>query len=1081
MFDAPSSFAKFPGLSQMSFAPNVPNITTGNPIIDQIVSMLLMGSNVAPRPHAGQSVMESYLQRQRSMQYLQTMRHSFGNQLMFSKLGGLNTNGMMGNMAAMFLGNPDGPMNHPLIRAFNGGNPVQAQMSLMARGTGMTAMAMTGQIGENANVNFHSSRKMMEGINSALFHQRTVGNDEVREAMKRTQRDTTAFINADPERKARWREYMVKDPATGEEKFDHGMLEKARKSAKKNFEKLPEIYAEEFTKMVELTDPARSMAARRGEKTNIKLNAQATRGFEIQDLTKSMMMGVDLGLVDYNRHFNAAERRGSANAHRVAAFEGMKNQGRVLRAVSDLTGDTTAESAMGSLNAILGNSKLDMTSDTDAKYAEDLLRRVKGMARTAGVSIDVLMGINNQVKALASQHPGMQFMGGTGAMETSLRSLSTVQAIAGTMGNSYIRSRGGMNQFLQEQAAQEVDNMTQPVAQHLYAARAYIHSTGDLTDEQKTRALQLIQNRAGDAMGDFSAPGQGNFDFKMAQALGISIQRYQRIKLDNNMAQRGMQLEAEAEKDGKGLGIHNTAKAAYAGQFQQIMGAMLSDRRASGKFAKSLDENGNEVVFDSLDKITSYMQQGLTRGRDMQDLLNETGMVGGMASRFMDRSTPGGQARFDAVQFGLIKGTKQYRDKKTAIEQSTRKFAEEDADLSARLAHLNQPFGQMLAQELISGNLSKGYSALQSVINTPEGKTFADSIAQSVSKMSQERTGASIDEAWFTIMGGKEGTPEDQVFSNLKQAGITKDMARYNQVHNRRVAKKFNEEQQAAFRDLGSKGLTINQIMRFSRDFDAFEAAGLDDISHTQINEAAAYASRLGLDSGLARQKYGNQSASMQMEVARLQEMGQERIQDIAKRDAFKQSDELFSKKLSTTLNDLSGKDVAESLRVEQLLSPFKKDGGWDSAGLAGIAQDLVSSDLEDQLKEHKLIGADGSLNVAGLAKAAGSDKNRKLQDALVSGGFAKRDLAGNVEGIDSNKLIKGLMSEGIAKQLKDSPIFEVLEKYSTERGVIESKFEGQKDPNTELKEQIAGSSASLTDELRKITSALTQLINAQN
>ncbi len=118
---APSTFDHYGPNKQMSFAPNVPNISTGKPVIDQALSMLMMGSGFAPRPMAGQSIMDTHIQRKDSMDFLATMRSSFSGSQISQKLGGVDTNSSWGSMVSSFLGNPDGVMDNPIVKAFNGG------------------------------------------------------------------------------------------------------------------------------------------------------------------------------------------------------------------------------------------------------------------------------------------------------------------------------------------------------------------------------------------------------------------------------------------------------------------------------------------------------------------------------------------------------------------------------------------------------------------------------------------------------------------------------------------------------------------------------------------------------------------------------------------------------------------------------------------------------------------------------------------------------------------------------------------------------------------------------------------------
>jgi hypothetical protein len=123
----------------------------------------------APRPHAGQSIYEAYLERDRDKQLLDVMAHGMNQMPIVQRLGGLNPDSNLTKIMAPLINYPGGLANNPMVRAMNGGNPVAAQMAMLHHGRGLTAANMTGEF---KNLSVDDTNKMMEGVNAALFNKK---------------------------------------------------------------------------------------------------------------------------------------------------------------------------------------------------------------------------------------------------------------------------------------------------------------------------------------------------------------------------------------------------------------------------------------------------------------------------------------------------------------------------------------------------------------------------------------------------------------------------------------------------------------------------------------------------------------------------------------------------------------------------------------------------------------------------------------------------------------------------------------------------------------------------------------------
>ncbi len=162
-------------MAEISSFPSNPDMATyaphgrsyGNPLLD-LLAFSATGFNYAPRPEGQQSIYDSYIQRERSRQFMNIQGSAFSNNMLF-KMAGVG-----GNSALNFLGknaaSPDGAvarMLSPLV----GGNPMAAQMQLYA---GLQGANLMGNFGRTDSVTVEETNKMMNNYEGTFYKKKSM-------------------------------------------------------------------------------------------------------------------------------------------------------------------------------------------------------------------------------------------------------------------------------------------------------------------------------------------------------------------------------------------------------------------------------------------------------------------------------------------------------------------------------------------------------------------------------------------------------------------------------------------------------------------------------------------------------------------------------------------------------------------------------------------------------------------------------------------------------------------------------------------------------------------------------------------
>lgn len=976
--------------------------------------------------------------------------------------GGLDTNGFIGQFMAQMGGMPGGFMDSGIMQTINGGNPIKAIMGMKANNTGMTMGMGFGRVTDADNLSvkaafnefqrtLFNTRTITGNDMDSLISK--VSQDTLPGLSDSTRRQFAQFIKKDGSGKdffdfkayqaqgsglttlrnnvaarsaaigdslrgidmsgtgldsnnidiAKY-EKLKKDTENFTKKIGNTMTDTALEALKKADQKTQDLRTAQsdiLRGIDELTQGDKTVNEFRnqiGEQVATGINSRTMRGYSLDQFTKAWDMSKDLGLssLSWEDRNNKSMSMADKMAKSAAGFA--RNAGGALRAVSDLTGAETAQGAMEDLNSLLGNSKANLGSEQGAVEIESLVRRFKASARTAGVGIDAVMTILNEVKALSSAHPQLQYSGGIGAMETSIKSLNTTTALTAAMGSDWVRTLGGSAEVSRQVTDTLTRNKTEPVVQKSKGLVGHIANSG-LSEEQKKKAIDLIekfdQGKLNGQEHNFSNSAWGSLYSQLSQITGDSAGVLHRASLSVSAQQAG-QIYADKHLNR---------------DFDQ--GAVTATGRAFELAADlAVKGDGRKVMQDG--RILTPEER---KKRLMQDIANR-GKTGEQMSEILARYQLSSNGRLNnfindqhfMTNFTMYSMQQQpgYQEQLAISKTVTENYAAQEAEIGKRFAQLNQPFNQTLVQGFLNGDFGDGQKSLLDAITDTPTRTRVKDMLDAVQFNQQNKTGESFRAAMLQIMGGAEGLSPEQIRKNLELQGRGSEV---DAVLKQRAA--FTKEGMNQFEGVAGQ-LTIGQLFSTNaQNYSASEAAKLG-ISLDDVLTAQKFANDTGIiDSSTRRDhansKFNNIRGVIPMRNALVQTAA------LTYEDVRRDTVGMAADKLQANMQGLSDMDLKTGISPEAkeaarkrlgdelslyhdagYLTLKNKNGGlsldnidWQASkeGIGRLVDDMSSTKLSDGLKG-KLIKGISSVS------ALSTDEQREL---LKYGG-AKRNTDGTIE-----------------------------------------------------------------------------------
>lgn len=1008
--------------SRMTFTPNLPSLASGMPMLDMAVGMALQSMNAAPVPGSGQSVYDAYLQRERSRSYLTMMQRSVSESLLAQKLGGINMNSTAGSLLTMFAGQPDGIMDSRLMRAFNGGNPVKAMMGLNANFTGQTLAMAFGGAGE---ASIDQVNSMFNSMRSGLFQSKRITSADYNRVLAQGSSDLRNRFNAVGTN-------IFDDLFDSSGSFDQARFKKnaesyAKKAKDTANEEIIKAYEEVFSTSKGLDDFKQKV----GTSVLTRTDPRKTMGYQFDDLTKAFASAADLGLAYSSDRFAAGKDSVNSASMGATGRAFAENAGGLLRAVSDLTGSTTADSALGELNALLGNSQLNMTSGKEVTQVEELLRRFKGAARAAGISVEAVMEILNTTRQLTASSTSLRFEGGTASLEATLRSLNTGTALMASLGPDWVRRNGGPANVQASTSTAVAMNKTEAITKQYAGLIAQVSSSTVLSSAQKEDLYKQIVSASNDPS-SMSPTGYSNLLSSLAGKMGMSSFALASGADTEIMQQVGFEFMANRDRLGSGLNM-NPARSLSARE------ASLALTLAARGNKATIMENGVALTEDQ--RVDRFFR-GIAVGESPNALLAKYRLTGQYTDRLFSGSDPRSQLFLQNVtEWSAEKYNPRFDAALRQQAGATSGYAKNSMAMARRLAHLNTPFLDNLAQELISGNFSEGMNSLSNVIISPGALQRTSEMLDSARNMRSEGTMESFRRLYMDLHGGAGSLTPEQIKKNLADIYLNDQGYTDKAISIRSTLTNSNFDNLTEI----SSQLTLNQIKNGAENYrgSAAEKAG---ISHKKLLQARKFLKDSNMEAAGIFSKFGDKQFNnifsefghslLMREVSNITAID-------TVRDIEKTVDADFEKALSDLGTDQVGQSAsansANKEKANQILGLLKKlglvsygdQGEWTdinsqkalgliSSGrfLNGKSEEeinqMISSGTLDPALRNQLQDAKIGSVTAGGKFQINSAKFRKQQD--------KERYITELEG--SSEILKtGVANIGAAKSAGDSAL----------------------------------------------------------
>lgn len=670
-------------------------MSTGNPAIDMAM-MTAMGRNIGARPIPGsnQGIFDAYQMRERNMQFLQSSQAAFGNNLLFQKLGGVNQSSLMFQGASMLARDPDSIIWKgiaPLI----GGNPVRAQMGLFAN---LSGQAM-GAFGRLDNIGVSSTTDMMNDLYGHFYNQRAVSGADIAkqrstalttgQSILRGRGDLMGQFQSGLNNRGEFEKFRgeqsaliqlteglgsIKDKSKldefgksiidaltsqdSKEKIKRQWGEALSAGATEGIKKLGALSVGNFNSLSDAGLASLRMSDLAGKTTPTSINLQNTRGFKLEDFTEFFTGSADFRLM----------KKGEVNKNFNSFLQGAPG---VMDAARGLFGNDKSGNQLASeINNLLGASFYDLADQSSSKKLEDLQRNIKAAAKTAGISVEAILGIIDQGKQLAAMHPQLQYLGGGAISGMATRSVAEASAMSAYFGNDYVRRMGGNVGLTQVAMTGSIQAASQPLTLQLAAL-------DDLASQRNNEGARR-------AIADYAA-GRGDLPLTSSGYIQF-LNRYSRMM---------------------GTSVYNTATYAQSAKGAQARGLANNPELAEAgnlSVEQELMRNIHQLDPHAPQRLAAAMRSGEYDPSQIESILGP--IVGPQMDSFLTQNAGAVLSMWGRYDPGLIK---KKREELSRVAEN-QKFA---AMMSAKYGYLNAPAVTGIFNQIMNGAVGKdGLSAL---------------------------------------------------------------------------------------------------------------------------------------------------------------------------------------------------------------------------------------------------------------------------------------------------------------------------------------------------------------------------------
>ena len=1005
------------------YSPNIRNF--GNPLVNGLMRGVF-GGNLMPVPGSGQDIYDSFLQRERSMNFMNLQRESFMNNRFFQQLG-VSQNPLLGVLGAT-AASPDSMIGR-LMSPVLGGNPMAASMQLYA---GMSGANLMGNFGRTQSMGVGEVSGIMQTLTDSMYNtQKFEGSKGIGEQINRQSRD---FLKARLREGGAVGKKYVEDimgrSVSGVDDIDSLDIASNTSAAKAARARIDSREIKKATSVVSVSKELESLEAEEDPDKQKEINKKITKLLEDKlklhgsQLDKLKKYGESDQLYDtskvrkeldrFNKRDPLAEFAAEANAFRdkgkrftnynfensrgfqIEDFTSAYVKGADMRMLGDSRGRTPAgamkdlfTNGTGALSAaralfgnksggelmenisdFMGNTAVDLTRAEGAGGAnevEDLLRKVKSTARVAGVGIKAMLGIIKSTHELAANNPQLQYVSGSTLTEVARQAVSSAADMGRSMSAEDYRRAGG--------------------------------SQGIAAEEIKSKA-----NFAQSSLGGFAAVMLNLAD----EAGGDTKKAVEELFAGGKMTARGLDQGGMRELVAAFGGKYTAANLLDMGQSQDLIQNSLKNDRVSKQI---MGKEGEKALLDSFYQGMEF--RGLDRKKFTEGFKNYKGSIDQYINTNIrpyttDASgTAALKAAESALRKDLVRGTR--TDKQNAeYDKLVADQAKSARELDKKYGALYAPAVTQVISALAGGNISSFEEISQAMTGIFATRDTDDATAKAaLDRVKENATNV-------TVLSGRYNDTK-----SLLGAGIVGELNKFTR----------GRKEAAAARGEGDTTKDLGDIS--ASDYEAaidavktLDALGVTDAKGanariTQLKEQKALAESQGEqfdkdnayflkglegakhlgalnESGKAFKNYMQGNASG-LNAASIQAAVDAEVKaDITRKEKSEDTD------LAARLGNQAKAEIeGGSSDLQQALNAYTQNGKIDAGALR---KDIMES--SDSEAFYKRIAAQTGMSVEDAQKKYGKDS--KLANILVG------EVRGTTEAIDlykEDRASKGHMS----------------------------------------------------------------------
>lgn len=414
-------------------------------------------------------------------------------------------------------------------------------------------------------------------------------------------------------------------------------------------------------------------------------------GMQTQDITQAFAQAAEMRLI--------RGRGGSARDTFQQFLGGGQGNLGYLNALGVTFGTGSPQESMQLLNQMVGAGNIDLGNQAQTTQLENMVWKVKGMSKAAGVSIQAMASIIQEGQQLMRDTPALRYANTTIGMDFATKALGGTAAAVAKMDPNLVRMLGGTEAIARQNMVGEVQAFANPISSRI---SALYYSLG--ADKPENKAIR-------EALTTYMRTGKKS-DIGFSQFLGelAGITKNStpgslyNMALSEEYAARGLNTITSTDTEFRNL----MSKTGRSGDIQYIEQMVRYTGVDYDRFKELMEESSGDWV-GALNKAANEKGPGAqTRVKAFIDAFHPAILKTGLTDPFM-RSLGGSWAK-----------------RADDADKASQAIADDTKETERRFGHLRGPFLQNVFTSLMRGDLeSKGYTGVIKHLFNPGGNDEA--------------------------------------------------------------------------------------------------------------------------------------------------------------------------------------------------------------------------------------------------------------------------------------------------------------------------------------------------------------------